>query len=166
MGTPRRIDIAGQIFHYWTVLRFSHVKASSAMWICRCQCGKESVLPCADLRRGKTKSCGCMEHIFKHRIHGHAPHIPGKQEYRTYISYKSARGRCKNKKDPSYPRYGGRGIRFKFKNFVEFLKEVGERPKGKSLDRFPNNDGHYEPGNVRWATPREQQLNRRLPRRA
>lgn len=52
------------------------------------------------------------------------------------------------------------------KDFSAFLRDVGPRPSMKhSLDRFPNNDGHYEPGNVRWATRAEQQTNRSLTRR-
>jgi hypothetical protein len=73
-----------------------------------------------------------------------------------------ARGRCTNPNNRKWKDYGGRGIRFLFDNFQQFLAEVGRRPsKQHSLDRYPNNDGHYEPGNVRWATRHEQSTNRR-----
>jgi hypothetical protein len=76
--------------------------------------------------------------------------------------------RCTNPKNPSFKRYGGRGIRVcdRWKDFALFLEDVGPRPSAKhSLDRHPDNDGDYEPGNVRWATPEEQQGNTSANRR-
>ncbi len=78
-----------------------------------------------------------------------------------YSSYTHARERCRNPKHKHYAYYGGRGIEFRFSSFQEFLEHIGRRPSVKhSLDRI-NNDGHYEIGNVRWATPEEQHRNRR-----
>lgn len=80
-----------------------------------------------------------------------------------YAAWKAARSRCRNPKHFRYPLYGGRGIRFSeaWDSFSVFLAELGPRPgSGFSLDRI-NNDGNYEPGNCRWATAREQMLNRR-----
>lgn len=72
--------------------------------------------------------------------------------------------RCRNRKSPTWKHYGGRGIRVRFKSFQEFFAEVGPRPSSKhSIDRFPNNDRHYEPGNVRWATAKQQASNKRKP---
>jgi hypothetical protein len=80
----------------------------------------------------------------------------------TYVSYTQARQRCTNKKNEHWKGYGGRGIEFRFSSFFEFLAVVGLRPKGKTLDRINvNGNGHYEPGNIRWATPLEQRHNRR-----
>lgn len=77
-----------------------------------------------------------------------------------YFSYQRAARRCQNPTDIRYPLYGGRGIEFRFKSFEEFFAEVGTKPSLKhSLDRI-DNDGHYEPGNVRWATGIEQQRNK------
>jgi hypothetical protein len=61
---------------------------------------------------------------------------------------------------PNYTNYGGRGIQFLFDSFEQFYAEIGPRPAGLTLDRI-HNDGHYEPGNVRWATRSEQNRNRR-----
>jgi len=78
-----------------------------------------------------------------------------------YTAYTQARQRCTNPRHLSWPRYGARGIEFRFSSFEEFLADVGPRPTSEhSLDRI-DNDGHYEPGNVRWATREEQARNTR-----
>ncbi len=83
----------------------------------------------------------------------------GKQT-KAFFSYHDAKRRCTNKNCAGYKNYGGRGIKFLFTSFEEFFKELGPRPANRSLDRI-NNDGHYEPGNVRWATRSEQMKNQR-----
>ena len=75
-------------------------------------------------------------------------------------AYYAAKNRCTNPKNVSYKDYGARGIKFLFESFEQFFAEIGPRPAGKSLDR-ENNNGNYEPGNVRWATRGEQQRNKR-----
>lgn len=88
------------------------------------------------------------------------PHQDAFPEYRVFVS---AKARCTNPNHPSFKDYGGRGIEFRFTSFVQFFDEVGHRPEGKSstgralysINR-KNNNGHYEPGNVEWATSKEQ----------
>jgi hypothetical protein len=88
-------------------------------------------------------------------------YIDGKQtaSYRIWAGMKN---RCLNPNNKDYARYGGRGIcvcaRWR-ESFENFLDDMGERPDGKSIDRWPNNDGNYEPGNCRWATAKEQREN-------
>jgi len=83
------------------------------------------------------------------------------RNYPEYRAYGGAKSRCNNARHSAWRYYGGRGIRFKFKTFEEFFKEVGKRPsKEHSLNRRDNN-GHYELGNVEWSTKAEQAHNRR-----
>lgn len=80
-----------------------------------------------------------------------------------YKVYTQALYRCTNPKQAEYRHYGGRGIKFLFANFDEFIQVLGRRPTGMTLDRI-NNDGHYEAGNVRWVTQQVQTINRRPPK--
>lgn len=78
-----------------------------------------------------------------------------------YFAYQSAKGRCRQTNNAAYNLYGGRGIEFRFTSFQDFFNELGYRPSsGYSLER-KNTNGHYEPGNVKWATWVERQNNRR-----
>ena len=89
------------------------------------------------------------------RSHGH---WVGGRPTATWESWHSMKQRCLCIKHPAYHRYGGRGISVceRWAKFENFLVDMGERPKGKTLDRYPNSDGNYEPGNCRWATPAQQ----------
>lgn len=82
---------------------------------------------------------------------------------RTYTVWQNMKARCYNPRSPSWQYYGGRGIQVcdRWRNsFANFVTDMGEKPDGRSLDRI-DNDGNYEPGNCRWATPAEQVRNRR-----
>ena len=77
-----------------------------------------------------------------------------------YRAYRDAKSRCTNPNSARWYTHGGRGIKFMFNNFGEFFEAVGSRPEGMTLDRI-DNDGHYQVGNLRWATPSQQMSNRR-----
>jgi hypothetical protein len=81
----------------------------------------------------------------------------------TYTSWKLMLRRCLNPAADNYPRYGGRGVGVceRWLIFTDFLADMGVRPEGTSLDRHPDPSGHYEPGNCRWGTPRQQASNKR-----
>ena len=167
------IDIAGMRFgRLVAVERVLHKKGT--WWKCKCDCGGEAISLSVSLRRGSTQSCGCLQgeraaEANHGRIkHGHAAGMQdGKRVFTpTYRSWKAMLERCRNPKAPNYHLYGGRGISVCEQwigkdGFATFLRDVGERTDGKTLDRYPNKDGSYEPGNCRWATPKEQAQNRR-----
>ena len=91
-------------------------------------------------------------------------HKHGGRNSSTYNIWCNMKARCLNPKNHAYANYGGRGITICAKwrdSFEEFLRDMGERPHGMSIDRYPDNDGNYEPGNCRWASTRDQNRNRR-----
>ena len=81
----------------------------------------------------------------------------------TFNSWRSMIQRCYNPNHVSYGRYGGKGISVcdRWRVYANFLEDMGERPEGKTLDRYPHRTGHYKPGNCRWATPAEQSEGKR-----
>lgn len=88
----------------------------------------------------------------------------GKRYTKEYEAWQHMKSRCLNPKNKAYHNYGGRGITIcdRWLKFENFIADMGNAPTPKhSLDRYPNNDGHYEPGNCRWATPEQQNLNKR-----
>ena len=146
-------------------------RSNQIVWLAVCDCG-QLTLKVAPFKL----SCGCLlresaarngratkgkprpdnignKHAVKHGAcsQGLSPE---------WISFAAAKQRCNDPHCVNYPNYGGRGIKFLFNSFRQWYAELGKRPKGKTVDR-KNNNGHYEPGNVRWATPKEQSSNRR-----
>ena len=146
---------AGAIFGRLTAIEDATYSSDDIR--CRCECGTETVKTAVTLKF-RTRSCGCLkrERMETHGLTGH-PLFP---TWRNMIS------RTTNPADSAYANYGGRGITVCERwqgapdGFLNFVADVGVRPKGCSLDRI-NNDGNYEPENVRWATAKEQMNNRR-----
>lgn len=157
------IDIAGQVFGRLTIISFCFLRNGRSVWLCQCSCGRRVALRANDVRRGATKSCGCLhsetsaENGRRNRTHGKS----GSPEYAIWIGV--LRRCCKSTRD-EYERYGGRGVtacnRWR-DSFEAFYADMGPRPSPQhSIDRIDNNRG-YEPGNCRWATAKEQQRNKR-----
>lgn len=162
-------DLTGRRFGRLTVIAEAGKRRSGVyLWECRCDCGGGASVVGAMLRNGHTKSCGCLmrEVVGAMNLkHGHARLTS--PQHPLYDTWLNMNQRCSNPKNPGYPNYGGRGIsvcRAWRDSFERFLVDVGERPsKDHSLDRI-DNDGHYEPGNVRWATRVRQNRNARSNR--
>ena len=136
----------------------------SATWLCRCECGGETVTTTGELNRGgergPTMSCGCLQResaAETFTTHG----MTGTPEHAAWCDMKS---RCTNPNAGEWKRYGARGIAVCDRwlhSFDVFLADMGPRPSpDHSLDR-EDSDGNYEPSNCRWATKKEQQRNRR-----
>jgi hypothetical protein len=160
MGTT--IDITGKIFGRWTVLkRAANTKQGQAQWYCRCECGNEKTLKSILIRRGISRSCGCLKSevvIARSTKHGHATNGISP----TYHSWVGMIARCTNPRHTSYARYGGRGITVckRWYNFANFLADMGEKPKDRSIERR-NYNKNYEKANCYWATASEQASNKR-----
>lgn len=146
-----------------TVVAFSHINNhGKRCWLCQCDCGKTVIVVAGNLRSGATKSCGCLALGESNPNFRHGQGKSGTQSptYRTWCAMIT---RCTNPKQKCWKHYGGRGIgicqRWR-ESFPAFLEDMGERPKGRSLDRRDVN-GDYTPENCRWATWSEQVRNRR-----
>lgn len=158
MKHPR--DITGFVLGRLTVLRKVDADGTSVRkWVCRCECGNEIAVYRGHLLNGSTKSCGCLRVDVGKATRKHFG--KGTPEY---TSWQLAKDRCFNPNGIHYALYGGRGITMCAewaRDFPAFLEHVGPRPaKGYSLDRIDMN-GDYTPGNVRWATQKEQCNNKR-----
>lgn len=137
--------------------RFGHVQ-----WACRCDCGGAVVVDAGHLRSAHTQSCGCVgaEKIGKlSRTHGLSLSSGPNPSYSVW---KSMRKRCNNKNSASYKYYGGRGITVcpEWDSFENFLRDMGPKPPGLTLERIDNEKG-YSLSNCRWATIAEQNRNSR-----
>jgi hypothetical protein len=158
------INLVGQKFGRLTVVeRGKNDKQRNPRWICKCTCGNHVVVRGGDLRFGSTRSCGCLQRECAAKTARWSLTKHGMCGTPTYSSYRAAKKRCQNPNDPSYADYGGRGIKFLYASFEDFLDDLGERPLGTTLERC-DNDGHYAAGCCRWANQIEQQNNKRSNR--
>ena len=163
----RSVELGGERFGRLLVLRRLDEVAAAARprthWECRCDCGRIALVASRNLLGGTTQSCGCLQRE-RASAAGRAAVTHGRSyspEYRAWLAMKT---RCYNRNQRSFKDYGGRGIKVAKewrRSFKRFFAHVGPRPSPQhSLDRIDNN-GHYAPGNVRWATPVEQRRNQR-----
>jgi hypothetical protein len=177
--SPRLHDLTGKRYGRLLVLgvhperaRVGKARQPAALWLCVCVCGEERLVLGSNLRRGTSQSCGCLARektIERSTKHGHARRG---NVSKIYTCWSMMKQRCFNPNNKGYRYYGGREdgpitVCKQWRgreDFPNFFADRGDPPEGKSLDRINNND-HYRPGNVRWATASEQICNQRHPKR-
>ena len=163
----RRLGLIGKRFNRLTIREI----LPDGLCRCDCECGTTGFeTESYSVAHNLTKSCGCwLAQKVKdgcNLSHGESRKGQWTPEYRAWVNMIT---RCHNPNATRYKDWGGRGITVCEEwrnNYEAFLAHIGRKPSPRhSIDRFPNNSGNYEPGNVRWATPREQNLNQRPRRR-
>lgn len=146
-------------------------KSNTKIWLCICDCSNWYLTSSGYLLNGQVKHCGCMPHGNTGRKRPDLTLINiantkhGQSKSSTYRSWLSMRQRCLNPLHKDYPNWGARGIKIceRWNDFDNFLKDMGIRPKGKTIGRI-NNEADYSPGNCRWETSEEQSNNTRVNR--
>jgi len=160
----------GEVFTRLTVINDTGKKNKSnhRILLCECECGNYYEISTGNLRSTRIKSCGCLrkENSSKRaknrkgKLHPAYKHGKNCKNSKTYRSWFNMKQRCINPNTFYFKNYGGRGIMIceRWMVFENFLADMGECPKGMSIDRI-NNDGHYEPSNCKWSTRKEQARN-------
>ncbi len=159
----RHKDMTGLRFGRLTIIGREPRNSNDAHWSYQCDCGATGVSSGGSLRRGTSQSCGCLRE--EHRlpsvtIHGQTT---GGKSTRTYNSWSGMIKRCTKEWHHKYHLYGALGVTVceRWLDFANFLADMGERPAGMTIDRFPDKYGNYEPNNCRWASVDQQNNNKK-----
>jgi len=151
-------------YNSWLVLGEEKIHKENRVYLkCICDCGTLRDVIIKNLKSGVSSSCGCIGR--KKTIERNTKH--GKRYTKVYKTWQDMKARCSNKNMKQYKDYGGRGIRVCDEwegDFMAFYKVVGDAPKNMTIDRI-DNDGNYEPSNVKWSTVSEQCQNKRNNRK-
>lgn len=153
-------DLSGRQYGKFDVICRVENIAGKTHWMCQCKCGKIKSVRGTHLKTGRVVSCGCNrdEKLSVTRT------THGKSRTRVYRIWQCMINRCHYEKYHEWEYYGGRGItvcaRWR-ESFANFYADMGDPAPHLSIDRYPNTDGNYEPGNCRWATAVEQARNKR-----
>lgn len=163
----KQIDLVGRQFGRLKVIARAESEDRHLKWVCECECGRHTTVYGDSLKRGTTKSCGCLKSEYLRENTGKRFRTHGQSESKIYGVHQNIKKRCYSTNSKDYGLYGGRGIEVcsewlgenGFENFFKWAMENGYK-EGLTIDR-KNVNGDYSPDNCRWITNREQQLNKR-----
>lgn len=163
LGMSRATDLTGQLLGKLLVIkRVENSAGRQSQWLCNCSCGNSTVVQGTLLKRGVTKSCGCLigeSNTKRFTTHGH---IGKNKPTKAYTTWRGMLKRCDNPKAANYKWYGALGVTvcerwYKFENFLE---DMGEPPEGLELERKLNSEGYCKE-NCLWDTRKNQLINRK-----
>jgi hypothetical protein len=166
-GGHNRLNLTGRRFGRLVVASYAETRGRKAYWNCDCDCGSSKPIAGTSLVQCVAQSCGCLRQEMtaeKNTKHGLAKRT-GKGRW--YIVWNSMMARCYSEKSASYYLYGGRGVKVCAEwqdaaKFVAWCEAQEPVARDMSIDRYPDTNGDYEPGNCRFATHAEQVRNRRM----